>query len=401
MSILKVLNVGNGDCMIITPPPSLIATNRCRENEINKILIDLGPHDEGLQALSQNIDITDKVHIFLTHSHQDHIGGFDFFTNNVRQVSEITVPFYQNEIVLIAEAILNLKGMQNFTQNPMNNEEFIEEFIYLLREIVGKQMQLKQIVRTHNSPLLSFAYEDRTFDNDNIKCLNPPKIIKTFNWLRNLSSNFINNLVNELFEADFATNILNYLTNNDIQAFNDILLEENINEFRDELEAINRNKRSYIINFLVNNFRLFSEFNSDPNGITLIKIYDKLVANIHDTCIVLYANYEGKTFLLTGDTRKNVLKRLIRKHQYIHIDYLKMPHHGSIENMSLKILEKIHPYVAAIISHGNRYGHPSCKVIKMLQQMNIQIMLTNDVKKNGTTLMRKAEHLGDDFVEIS
>ena len=39
------------------------------------------------------------------------IGGMKWFAGKMDRIKEITVPFYQNEITLIAKIILGLKGM--------------------------------------------------------------------------------------------------------------------------------------------------------------------------------------------------------------------------------------------------------------------------------------------------
>lgn len=68
MSILKVLNVGQGDSMIITPDSG------CRHAD-KKLFVDLGP---GQKDISQYISYTDIIHIFITHHDEDHIGGMKF-----------------------------------------------------------------------------------------------------------------------------------------------------------------------------------------------------------------------------------------------------------------------------------------------------------------------------------
>ena len=195
MAILKVLNVGNGDSMIITPPEG------CRFHN-KKIIVDLGPCDNGQRALSQNIQSTDDVHIFITHSHQDHFGGIKFFEtgNMMSQVSEITVPFYQNEIINMIESILNLKGMENTNHNHEINEN--NEIIKLLkasRENHDTLKKLKKLTLNPNqSSLISFAYENRAFCS-HIVCLNPPLIMDSFDWIREVQQDSLLQIIREVF----------------------------------------------------------------------------------------------------------------------------------------------------------------------------------------------------------
>ena len=69
MNIFKVLNVGQGDSIIIRPP------HGCRYND-ETFFIDLGP---GKNDITRNITDDEKVHIFLTHHDNDHLEGLRFF----------------------------------------------------------------------------------------------------------------------------------------------------------------------------------------------------------------------------------------------------------------------------------------------------------------------------------
>lgn len=72
--------------------------------------IDLGP---GKNDITRDITDDEKEHIFLTNHDNDHLEGLRFFIGKMDQISEITVPLYQNEITLIARVILNLKGISS------------------------------------------------------------------------------------------------------------------------------------------------------------------------------------------------------------------------------------------------------------------------------------------------
>lgn len=101
MTVFSILNVGQGDSIMLRP------SHGCTfENET--IFIDLGP---GKYDVTKNITENESVHIFFTHHDNDHLEGLRFFIGKMSQVKEITVPLYQNEISLIARAILNLKGI--------------------------------------------------------------------------------------------------------------------------------------------------------------------------------------------------------------------------------------------------------------------------------------------------
>lgn len=391
MSILKVLNVGQGDSMIITPDSG------CRHAD-KKLFVDLGP---GQKDISQYISDTDIIHIFITHHDEDHIGGMKFLVQKMEQVEDITVPFYQNEVTLIAKSILSLKGI--------GDARDCGEFIRLLEDILANQAFLKSIIeRSRKGPHLAFAYEGLSIC-DHIEVLNPPITIEKCDWLNSVSKVDLFPLFEELFEVQFAQSIRAFLLENvwsnnvDATGISDLMLPgySEAVQFEQAIEA----RRAFVLNYFLHNVQRFRAFNANPSRANMRKIYYSFIRTAHDACIVLKLNYGSKTFLLTGDASKEVFSRLINEGVDISADYLKIPHHGSKKNINRTILASIKP-AAAIISHNNRrFGnardsHPNVEVLNLLKQQGIAIMLTNDVEKNHIVIMEKSDHLGDAFVEI-
>lgn len=113
------------------------------------------------------------------------------------QVSEITVPLYQNEITLIARAILNLKGIRKSTD--------CNEFTKALTEIVNNQVFIKSLVygKKGECPKLSFAYEGKKFC-DHIQCLNPPLIIDSYDWIHEVDEDDLTKLMEDVFTQEFV-----------------------------------------------------------------------------------------------------------------------------------------------------------------------------------------------------
>ena len=405
MTVLRVLNVGHGDSMILLPE-----TGCCFDQK--KLLIDLG---SGLYDITKHINQEDRVHIFITHHDADHLDGIRFFVNRMAQVDEITVPFYQNEITLIAKSILSLKGMQQAND--------CSEFIRLLEDIVDNQIFLKELISRSTGPVLSFAYEGKWFCN-HIKCLNPPTIMNSFYWLKEASTNDLCEIIYELFERGFAVTMDRYVQKRTLnrsfrkrrnRSREEAFFNENEDFFNITLDAqveidlpseeLSARKASYVMNFIMHNLELLIAFNAAPNRENLQVIYEEFIKCTHDACTVLKATYYKKTFLLTGDASKKVFHRLMQKGLDITANYLKMPHHGSKQNITSEILEAIDPKVA-IISHNNRrFGNardslPNMEVLEMLESKGIYVMLTNDVYKPSIRCMSKSNHLGDQFVEV-
>ncbi|MBD5540651.1 MAG: hypothetical protein HDR00_05575 [Lachnospiraceae bacterium] len=393
MAVYNVLNVGQGDSIMIKPPNGCTF---CGET----IFIDLGP---GKYDVTQNIAEDEMVHIFFTHHDNDHLEGFRFFIGKMKQVREITVPLYQNEITLIARAILNLKGIGKSSD--------CNEFTRALSELVNNQAIIKTLVEGNKEcPKLSFAYEGKGFC-DHIECLNPPQIMDSYDWIHEVDESALVQLMDEVFTKEFAREMELYVNANntrydnalvDSREFNRFWLYDGENEWRREIRYA---KCNYVLNFIMQNREMFKQFNEKSTRNNLKRIYKNYVKCVHDVCIVLKTSFESETMLLTGDASKKVFNRLIQEGRDISASHLKMPHHGSKHNMNKKILNKIKPEVA-IISHDNGHfgtakdSHPNQEILELLQNKKIKILITNDVIKNNVTIMEKYKHKDDFYVSI-
>ena len=96
---------------------------------------------------------------------------------------------------------------------------------------------------------------------------------------------------------------------------------------------------------------------------------DKSVPNL--SSLVLLAKAEGKTMLLTGDARGDkILEGLelvgaLKKGQTLHVDLLKVPHHGSSNNLEQDFFERLtaNHYV---FSGNGEHGNPERESLEML-----------------------------------
>ena len=62
------------------------------------------------------------------------------------------------------------------------------------------------------------------------------------------------------------------------------------------------------------------------------------------------------------------------------VEYIKTPHHGSKNGLTLELLEASMPEVA-VISAGknNRFGHPHKEVLEMLKNAGVEIYRTDEM----------------------
>jgi len=99
----------------------------------------------------------------------------------------------------------------------------------------------------------------------------------------------------------------------------------------------------------------------------------------------------GERWLFTGDADDWVFDRLIASGKNLSAKYLKVPHHGSRENLSIATLKAVSPEVA-IVSHKNRrFGrsldpHPHHEVMDILDRQGVRTYYTNPVIKKKVTI---------------
>ena len=101
----------------------------------------------------------------------------------------------------------------------------------------------------------------------------------------------------------------------------------------------------------------------------LAAFVDKSVPNL--SSIVVLAELGGKSMLLTGDARGDKilegmeLSGLLEKGGKKHVDLLKVPHHGSDNNMETIFFERV-PADHYVFSGDGEHGNPERATLQML-----------------------------------
>lgn len=91
--------------------------------------------------------------------------------------------------------------------------------------------------------------------------------------------------------------------------------------------------------------------------------------------LLQYGNFEA---LLTGDIEDNVSDLLVSESEIRSIEYIKVPHHGSKNGLSEKLLKAFVPKTAVIsVGKNNRYGHPHQEVLDLLNKYQTQVFRTD------------------------
>ncbi|MGW7051685.1 ComEC/Rec2 family competence protein [Streptomyces sp. NPDC054887] len=106
--------------------------------------------------------------------------------------------------------------------------------------------------------------------------------------------------------------------------------------------------------------------------------------------IVLLLTHEGRTALLTGDARGDRILAglrsggLLTDGQPLHVDLLKLPHHGSERNVEPDFFESVHADHYVVSADGIRHHHPHEDTLRWLVESRdaddaYVIHLTNDI----------------------
>ncbi|OQW77401.1 MAG: hypothetical protein BVN33_04105 [Proteobacteria bacterium ST_bin13] len=136
-----------------------------------------------------------------------------------------------------------------------------------------------------------------------------------------------------------------------------------VGPLQDELVALQRAHDEWL--------RLHPERLADATEL-LAALDDEAVANL--SSIVLLARHNGKTLLLTGDARADlVLEGLekigaVDKGGAFSVDILKMPHHGSIRNIDANTIARL-PASQYAFSGNGRFGNPDRETFDLLFAM--------------------------------
>lgn len=98
----------------------------------------------------------------------------------------------------------------------------------------------------------------------------------------------------------------------------------------------------------------------------------------NDNSIILKLIHGNMSFLFTGDASINIENQLIYSGLNLKSDVVMLGHHGSKYSTSNEFLEEVDPKLAIIsVGNSNRYGHPSNRVLKLLNNKNIKFLRTD------------------------
>lgn len=111
-------------------------------------------------------------------------------------------------------------------------------------------------------------------------------------------------------------------------------------------------------------------------------LLDKNTTNVNpnDLSQVFRFTQRSMTILFTGDITQESNKSLLQQSGFDAF-VLKVPHHGSANELTRELISLAHPRVAVIsVGKKNRYGHPSSSILKYLTSQGIKILRTDELQ---------------------
>lgn len=97
----------------------------------------------------------------------------------------------------------------------------------------------------------------------------------------------------------------------------------------------------------------------------------------NEDSLTMWGHFGGQSFLFTGDLDRAGERAVIQRYPDLHVDVLKLGHHGSRTATDPEAIKHWRPHLG-IISAGrfNRYGHPNRETTSTLQANGVQSMST-------------------------
>lgn len=352
--MLTVFNVGQGDSCLLESDFGCIFNRE-------PLLIDCGVGKQKVHTKFSN----PKINLMLTHSHIDHIGGLSNILK-YKDIGRIYIPYYLPEIIRIAKFLDKHSGFTKlgridwgkianirWDDTVDQQADFRGDGLYFVKE--GDEICAHATIL---NPPISPRLLVPNYDDGNVD------IERALSGLRQMGI--------ELPEAE----ILNYTPPEILSS-----IPSNINAEYSGLA------RRYVHNFFTS---LYTRLNITKTEVLSYEIAAHLELAANQASIVMrYEDNDRQIWLFTGDADQSVFERINKQDSsLLKADYLKVPHHGSRENLTKEILNIINPTVA-VISHGNRrFGrskdtHPHYEIIDMLNlRPSTNTCYTNDVIKD-------------------
>ena len=95
--------------------------------------------------------------------------------------------------------------------------------------------------------------------------------------------------------------------------------------------------------------------------------------------VVYKLSFKYFTAILLGDAPQEVSDHLANTWGMGYVNYIKIPHHGSINGLTENYLKVLMPKVAVISVGKNSWGHPRPEILEMLERYNVKVLRTDQI----------------------
>jgi len=100
----------------------------------------------------------------------------------------------------------------------------------------------------------------------------------------------------------------------------------------------------------------------------------------NDYSIVTLLKYKEFEALLAGDIEDAISDSIAQNWRNRVVEYIKVPHHGSKNGVSVNLLKAVMPKIAVMsVGKNNSYGHPHEEVLEMLKNSNAKLLRTDEM----------------------
>lgn len=95
--------------------------------------------------------------------------------------------------------------------------------------------------------------------------------------------------------------------------------------------------------------------------------------------IVYLLSFKEFSGLFTGDIPPEISSGLAAEHLVSRVNYIKIPHHGSVNGLTEDLLKASEPKVAVISVGKNQWGHPRTEILELLAKYGVKTFRTDEV----------------------
>ncbi|WP_433066084.1 ComEC/Rec2 family competence protein [Dactylosporangium sp. CS-033363] len=112
--------------------------------------------------------------------------------------------------------------------------------------------------------------------------------------------------------------------------------------------------------------KLAAKWSKNDEKVAAAAVKDHSVPNL--SSIALYLKHGTTTALLTGDARGDHLLDGLTAcgHDRLHVNVLKLPHHGSAKNVSADFFGRVTADHYVVSTDGSKHGHPDAEALRLL-----------------------------------